>query len=345
MGDDRLRELINIAENNILQIFEDTNKMENYLDRLLLNPDITYYAASLGVMIDENSCFDIVGSDRKHIYLINDYKRVMSKKDTDISKPVYDTVSELIDIYKINLQLTSSNLLGGNACLITMENSSFSYMDDKVPLLANILNIKSCINEVLIEGTGYIPYNDFVKLTYSNDSVNEKPVVKMINVSYVNITGGTGQSDLLPTEYLQFIEPYSKEYKLTMYDCNLDRFIPYASFDDKKEAVRMCFDLGIPYLKEGSNFQSGSEIFDSKGNLVFRNDFYNNLSLDARKVAESEFGVNFNKEVEPCFNGRLYAQNLDDYYMHQEYYSGKIKNEVPDSPYNEHFAPVKRKSR
>lgn len=130
-----------------------------------------------------------------------------------------------------------------------------------------------------------------------------------------------------------------------MYDCNLDRFIPYASFDDKKEAVRMCFDLGIPYLKEGSNFQSGSEIFDSKGNLVFRNDFYNNLSLDARKVAESEFGVNFNKEVEPCFNGRLYAQNLDDYYMHQEYYSGKIKNEVPDSPYNEHFAPVKRKSR
>lgn len=47
MGDDRLRELINIAENNILQIFEDTNKMENYLDRLLLNPDITYYAASM----------------------------------------------------------------------------------------------------------------------------------------------------------------------------------------------------------------------------------------------------------------------------------------------------------
>lgn len=47
MGDDRLRELINIAENNILQIFEDSNKMENYLDRLLLNPDITYYAASM----------------------------------------------------------------------------------------------------------------------------------------------------------------------------------------------------------------------------------------------------------------------------------------------------------
>lgn len=323
---------------------EKFEEILNYFDNRRNADDRGNYV-SLGVMIDENSCFDIVGSDRKHIYLINDYKRVMSKKDTDISKPVYDTVSELIDIYKINLQLTSSNLLGGNACLITMENSSFSYMDDKVPLLANNLNIKSCINEVLIEGTGYIPYNDFVKLTYSNDSVNEKPVVKMINVSYVNITGGTGQADLLPTEYLQFIEPYSKEYKLTMYDCNLDRFIPYASFDDKKEAVRMCFDLGIPYLKEGSNFQSGSEIFDSKGNLVFRNDFYNNLSLDARKVAESEFGVNFNKEVEPCFNGRLYAQNLDDYYMHQEYYSGKIKNEVPDSPYNEHFAPVKRKSR
>ena len=108
---------------------------------------------SFGVMINENSCFDIVGSDRKHIYLINDYKRVMSKYDADISKPVYDAVSELIDRYKINLQLTSSNLLGGNACLITMENSSFSYMDDKVPLLANNLNIKSCINEVLIEGT------------------------------------------------------------------------------------------------------------------------------------------------------------------------------------------------
>lgn len=298
---------------------------------------------SFGVMINENSCFDIVGSDRKHIYLINDYKRVMSKYDADISKPVYDAVSELIDRYKINLQLTCSNLLGGNACLITMENSSFSYMDDKIPLLANNLNIKSCINEVLIEGTGYVPYNDFVKLTYSNDSVNEKPVAKMINVSYVNITGGTGQADLLPIEYLQFIEPFSKEYKLTMYDCDLDRSIPYASFDNKKEAVRMCFDLGILYLKERSN--SGPEIFDSKGNLVFRTDFYNNLFLDTRKVAESEFGVDFSKAVEPYSNGRLYAQNLDDYYMHQEYYSGKIKNEVPDSPYNEHFAPVKRKSR
>lgn len=298
---------------------------------------------SFGVMINENSCFDIVGSDRKHIYLINDYKRIMSKYDADISKPVYDAVSELIDRYKINLQLTCSNLLGGNACLITMENSSFSYMDDKIPLLANNLNIKSCINEVLIEGTGYIPYNDFVKLTYSNDSVNEKPVAKMINVSYVNITGGTGQADLLPIEYLQFIEPFSKEYKLTMYDCDLDRSIPYASFDNKKEAVRMCFDLGIPYLKERSN--SGPEIFDSKGNLVFRTDFYNNLFLDTRKVAESEFGVDFSKVVEPYSNSRLYAQNLDDYYMHQEYYSGKIKNEVPDSSYNEHFAPVKRKSR
>lgn len=298
---------------------------------------------SFGVMINENSCFDIVGSDRKHIYLINDYKRIMSKYDADISKPVYDAVSELIDRYKINLQLTCSNLLGGNACLITMENSSFSYMDDKIPLLANNLNIKSCINEVLIEGTGYIPYNDFVKLTYSNDSVNEKPVAKMINVSYVNITGGTGQADLLPIEYLQFIEPFSKEYKLTMYDCDLDRSIPYASFDNKKEAVRMCFDLGIPYLKERSN--SGPEIFDSKGNLVFRTDFYNNLFLDTRKVAESEFGVDFSKAVEPYSNSRLYAQNLDDYYMHQEYYSGKIKNEVPDSSYNEHFAPVKRKSR
>ena len=298
---------------------------------------------SFGVMINENSCFDIVGSDRKHIYLINDYKRIMSKYDADISKPVYDAVSELIDRYKINLQLTCSNLLGGNACLITMENSSFSYMDDKIPLLANNLNIKSCINEVLIEGTGYIPYNDFVKLTYSNDSVNEKPVAKLINVSYVNITGGTGQADLLPIEYLQFIEPFSKEYKLTMYDCDLDRSIPYASFDNKKEAVRMCFDLGIPYLKERSN--SGPEIFDSKGNLVFRTDFYNNLFLDTRKVAESEFGVDFSKAVEPYSNGRLYAQNLDDYYMHQEYYSGKIKNEVPDSPYNEHFAHIKRKSR
>ena len=47
MGDDRLKELVNIAENNILQIFEDSNKMESYLDRLLLNPDITYYAASM----------------------------------------------------------------------------------------------------------------------------------------------------------------------------------------------------------------------------------------------------------------------------------------------------------
>ena len=318
------------------------NEILNYFDDRRNADDRGKYV-SLGVMINEDSCFDIVGSDRKHIYLINDYKRVMSKHDTDISKPVYDTVSELMDRYKINLQLISSNLLGGNACLITMENSSFSYMDDKVPLLANNLNIKSCINEVLIEGTGYIPYNDFVKLTYSNDSVNEKPVVRMINVSYVNITGGTGQADLLPAEYLQFIEPYSKKYNLTMYDYDLDRFIPYASFDSKKEAVRMCFDLGIPYLKERSN--SGPEIFDSKGNLVFRTDFYNNLFLDTRKVAESEFGVDFSKAVEPYFNGRLYAQNLDDYYMHQEYYSGKIKNEVPDSSYNEHFVSVKRKSR
>lgn len=47
MSDDRLKELVNIAENNILQLFEDSNKMESYLDRLLLNPDITYYAASM----------------------------------------------------------------------------------------------------------------------------------------------------------------------------------------------------------------------------------------------------------------------------------------------------------
>lgn len=47
MADDKLRELVTNAENNILRLFSDNNEMRNYFEILHRNPDLTYYAASM----------------------------------------------------------------------------------------------------------------------------------------------------------------------------------------------------------------------------------------------------------------------------------------------------------
>lgn len=47
MADDKLRELVTNAENNILRLFSDNNEMRNYFEVLHRNPDLTYYAASM----------------------------------------------------------------------------------------------------------------------------------------------------------------------------------------------------------------------------------------------------------------------------------------------------------
>lgn len=47
MADDKLRELVTNAENNILRLFSDNNGMRNYFEMLHRNPDLTYYAASM----------------------------------------------------------------------------------------------------------------------------------------------------------------------------------------------------------------------------------------------------------------------------------------------------------
>lgn len=47
MADDKLRELVTNAEDNILRLFSDNNEMRNYFEILHRNPDLTYYAASM----------------------------------------------------------------------------------------------------------------------------------------------------------------------------------------------------------------------------------------------------------------------------------------------------------
>lgn len=282
-------------------------------------------------------CMDILACKGGQLYRINDYKNIAPSDE--IHKEVNELVKFLCDRYNVQLQFTTDKLLSGiSGCLIPVENESntFTYMNDKIPLSASNMKIKSCINEVCVENRGYIPYEKFV---YENtfSGVPEKfPVIKMVNVSYVNLSGGVGQADLLPEEYFQFARKYSKEYKLAMYDEHLDKYLSYASFDDKQEAVKRSFDLGIPYLRGNSDVF----VVDSKGYQIFVNKLTESNFLEAE-----ELGVDFSKKSEPFPNGFLYAENLDDFYLNHEYYSGKIENEIPDGSSWEHFQKIKGKRR
>ena len=58
MADEKLKELVTIAENNIMNIFSDEKAMKDYFDVLLLNPDITYYAAALVDGVDVYNTYE-----------------------------------------------------------------------------------------------------------------------------------------------------------------------------------------------------------------------------------------------------------------------------------------------
>lgn len=325
----------------------DMDELLAYFDSRRNSSDKGSYL-SFGFSTDDISpksghCMDILGCKDDNLFRINDYKNI------DSSDKSYKEINEAVDLLcekcNVSLQFTTDKLLAGiSGCLIPIENenAAFTYMDDKIPLLDSKMNLKSCINEVFVESRGYVPYKEFVYENSFNNAV-KFPVIKMVNVRYVNLSGGIGQADLLPEEYLKFVKKYSKEYKLAMdvvekhacgYVC---MFYTFASFDSKQEAVKRSFELGIPYLKG----ESDVFVVDSKGNIIFKNE----LTEGDLSKAEDNFGVDFSKRSEPFSNGLLYAENLDDFYEHHDYYAGKIENEVPDGPYNEHFAPVKGKSR
>lgn len=322
---------------------ENTNMDEllAYFDSRRNSSDKGSYL-SFGFSTDDISpksghCMDILGCKDDNLFRINDYKNI------DSSDKSYKEINEAVDLLckkcNVSLQFTTDKLLAGiSGCLIPIENenAAFTYMDDKIPLLDSEMNLKSCINEVFVENRGYVPYKEFAYENSFNNSV-KFPVIKMVNVRYVNLSGGEGQADLLPEEYLNFVKHYSKEYKLAMYDEHLEKLIFYASFDNKQEAVKRSFELGIPYLKGNS----GVFVVDSKESQAFCNKMTEANYYEANRY----FDVDFSKRSEPFSNGLLYAENLDDFYEHHDYYAGKIENEVPDGPYNEHFAPVKRKSR
>ena len=56
MADEKLRELVKKAEDNIIELFDNPEKMSQYLELLSKNNQLTYYAASM--FMDNNSYVD-----------------------------------------------------------------------------------------------------------------------------------------------------------------------------------------------------------------------------------------------------------------------------------------------
>lgn len=246
-------------------------------------------------------CFDFMGRDGDFFYKINDYKNHLD--DKTYGKVVSDTFNKLMDEFNIKYEFLSGNdSICGLGMYAEIDDAQYTYSLDKVPLLKNVKSINSCINEILVKNEGWIPYEKFLNLT--------KPTVLQINVNYVGLSGGTGQMDLVYNEFLQFRNRYNKEYRLSMYDENLDKVVFFASFNDLKDAVCAAYDLQLPYLGD-----IPVNVSNDKGSFMLTavKSVESEFAGVQKEEAYKEYGIDAKTDY-PVLQSGLIFKNLDEYY-------------------------------
>lgn len=184
MADEKLKELVTIAENNIMNIFSDEKAMKDYFDVLLLNPDITYYAAALVDGVDvyntyegwsEKGCQVKSGEHGTAVF----YKRnQVKRKFIDDRGRVRDLSSasfkerQMIQNgdLKISSDLSSyyrvEYLFSQKQTFAIDENNKMAENDSEVFLrYEDVRNVVDEVAEALLEDNDYVLSNPVLKCT------------------------------------------------------------------------------------------------------------------------------------------------------------------------------------
>lgn len=145
---------------------------------------------------------------------INDYKllekgNLSMSSDSALAQAVME---HIVSKLGCKHQLVSNLFPGSEPTIIPIGTGiADSYTLDKVPLPHFGYEPRTCVNELLVEGKGYVPYKKFVPL-----ASNEKMplTVSGVNMNYMQLNGNVGQMDIKAEDFKRMIENVSREYKV-----------------------------------------------------------------------------------------------------------------------------------
>lgn len=239
-----------------------TNYYENFLDGInaydeILNSCVKngkYYFGVESDFIDsqEGYCFDLIHMEKHRkenfVFLIKDYENHKNKKDFDT---ISTNIKELKKHYSIEWKYCS--LIGTKGCYIPIEDIHNSYIEDKIlliPIKKNKGFYESAINEVNVQGKGWIPYKEL------NES-SKRFCISSVNVNYIKDNGQTGQMDISSADAITMISSMKHSYQLI--GC-LDRrtsvedgeYYPVliGSYETKEEAVKAFYNVDAEFINK-----------------------------------------------------------------------------------------------
>lgn len=189
------------------------------------------YTAALGVTLDERSELDLIHRVNGEAVLIKDYIHIEKYANNPaIQKVVSDLVYQLNICYELNgglfnvhsSQIKSPEEFCAENGLEAKDEFKYlsvailtpladhtrkldSYFKDKTLLCKpHVNNLLHSINEVYIEGKGWVAGKEFMKhINKSNYNYNNAalPIVSRLNINYVDVVGHKGQADISPYNF------------------------------------------------------------------------------------------------------------------------------------------------
>lgn len=177
------------------------------------------WTSALGGSIDLKSEVDFVHRRNGESVLVTDYRKMNSFNNRE---DVNLCISELINKLNIDYELLSGvhphvSILSK----LTDTDKTYPYFNDKILYIKHMDEKKlfDSINEVYVEGKGWLSAKQFEKLNTNQYFNDYNPKVSFVNVEYISKSGERGQADINPKEFValkkktrDFIKEHSNEY-------------------------------------------------------------------------------------------------------------------------------------
>ena len=170
-----------------------------------------HWTTALGLSLDGTCEVDIVHRIEGENALVNDYKNLDKFKNNPIAlQAINETINKMNIQYEMFFEIHPNTSILSPIPRVSSDNS---YFNNK------LLNTKrSEINEVYVEGKGWLNFKDFCDLNKEGSYYNpHHPKVSFININYIEeSTGYTGQGDLLPSQFLEMKQrtlDFNKQHK------------------------------------------------------------------------------------------------------------------------------------
>lgn len=160
------------------------------------------YTTALGGYLGETNCIDFIHRRNGESVLVNDFKKI---EDWSGNGLVMQAINSIIGQLGVEYESDISSL--GYQCPVlvpvSFQNRINSYFQDKYLRPDDEKTLLSAINEVFVEGNGWVEakkfFNDLDKIAPSRETY--RPKVTKYNVNYVDLNGHCGQADISPADF------------------------------------------------------------------------------------------------------------------------------------------------